>query len=274
MDYYSKLGLTRGASDADIKKAYRSMAMKHHPDRGGDQAKFKEIEEAYRTLSDPEKKQIFDLGGDPNHQGGGGGGNPFEFRFNNGNFQNFGDIFGFGQRSHRRNASFNVNIEISLEDVLIGKEVNAEVGMPNGRKKIVNISIPPGIEHGQQIRYSGMGDHSMPDVPPGDLLVNVILRPHIKFRREGSNIIYDTTISAWDAMLGATLEIDALDNKKLNITIPPGSQPDTVLSCRGEGLPNMQSRIRGNLLIRIKVTIPKNLTAAQIETINSFKNNN
>ena len=276
MDYYSTLGLNRSASDAEIKKAYRSMAMKHHPDRGGDEKKFKEIEEAYRTLSDPDKKQIFDMGGDPNHQGGGfqhqGRGNPFEFHFNSGNFHDINDIFGFGRRQQRRNASFNVNIEITLEDVLTGKDINAEVGMPGRGKKIVNISIPPGIEHGQQIRYQGMGDNSMSDVPAGDLLVNVIIRPHSIFRREGSNIIYDTTISAWDAILGTNLEIISLDNKTLNITIPPGSQPETVLSCRGEGVPHMQSRLRGNLLIRIKVSIPKNLTVEQLEKIKSIKN--
>lgn len=276
MDYYSTLGLQRGASDAEIKKAYRSMAMKHHPDRGGDEKKFKEISQAYEFLTDPQKKSIIDMGGDPNQQQGGGfhhqGGNPFEFHFNTGNFQDFNDIFGFGRRPQRRNASFNVNIEVTLEDILTGKDINAEVGMPGGRKKIVNISIPPGIEHGQQIRYQGMGDNSMPDAQPGDLLVNVIIRPHNRFRREGSNLIYDTSVTVWDAILGTNIEITSLDNKKLSITIPPGSQPDTILSCRGEGLPHMQTRLRGNLLIRVGVTIPKNLNADQIDKIRSIKN--
>jgi DnaJ-class molecular chaperone len=219
------------------------------------------------------------MGGDPNQQQGfrgrgQGQGNPFEFHFGSGNFQDFNDIFGFGRRQQRRNTSFNVNIEITLEEVLTGKDINAEVGMPGRGKKIVNISIPPGIEHGQQIRYQGMGDNSMPDVPAGDLLVNVIVRPHSRFRREGSNIIYDTTISAWDAILGTNLEIISLDEKTLNITIPPGSQPETVLSCRGEGLPHMQSRLRGNLLIKIKVSIPKNLTVDQLDKIKSIKNSN
>ena len=123
MDYYATLGLKKGASPEDIKKAYRSLAMKHHPDRGGDEKKFKEIEEAYRTLSDPQKKQMADMGVDPNAQGGGYNHGPFEFHFNSGNFEDiFGNFgFGFNQRKPVRNKSFNVNITISLEEVLTGK---------------------------------------------------------------------------------------------------------------------------------------------------------
>jgi DnaJ-class molecular chaperone len=276
MDYYSTLGLKRGATDADIKKAYRSMAMKHHPDRGGDEKKFKEISQAYEFLSDPQKKQIIDMGGDPNSQGGGfrQQGSPFEFHFGSGDlndlFGNFG--FGFGGRPMQRNKSLNINIEIDLEDVLSGKSINAEIGVPGGRKKIVTIEIPPGIEHGQQIKYSGMGDNSIPDVRPGDLIVNVYVKQHPTFKREGDSLVIEKTISAWEAMLGTVVDITTLDNKNLNITIPPGTQPETVLSCRGEGLINVRTRTRGNLLLKIKVSIPKKLTAIQIERIQQLKN--
>ena len=275
MDYYSTLGLKRGASDEEIKKAYRSLAMKHHPDRGGDANKFKEVEEAYRTLSDPEKKRMFDAGIDPNQQGGfRNQGSPFEFHFGSSNFEDMFNQFGFGFAGQRqpRNKSFNINVEIDLEDVLTGKQINAEVGVPGGKKKIINIEIPPGIENGQQIRYQGMGDSSIPNVRAGDLLVNVYVRPHIRFRREGSNLIHETTISAWTAMLGTKINITTLDNKTLNITIPPGTQPDTVLSCTGEGIPNVRSKQRGNLLIKIKVAIPKNLTQEQIKLVQALQN--
>ena len=245
MDYYSTLGLQRGASDADIKKAYRSLAMKHHPDRGGDEKKFKEISAAYDVLSDPNKKQIFDLGGDPNsqHRGGGHNQNPFEFHFNSNNFEDMFSNFGFSQRpQQRKNHSLNITIELTLEEVLSGKDINAEVGVPGGNKKMINISIPPGIEHGQQIRYQGMGDDSISDVRAGDLIVNILIRQHQVFRREGSSLIYEKSISVWDAILGANVEIATLDKKNLNITIPAGTQSDTVLSCRGEGLPNMQTK--------------------------------
>lgn len=276
MDYYSTLGLKRGASDAEIKKAYRSMAMKHHPDRGGDEAKFKEISTAYDVLSNPEKKRMFDSGMDPNNSSrGGSGGNPFEFHFNTANmddmFSNFG--FGFNPRSQRRNKTLNINIEISLEDVLSGKVINAEVGVPNGRKRVINIEIPPGIENGQQIRYGGMGDDSIPSIRPGDLIVNVFIKPHRLFKREGDSLIYEHSISVWDALLGSSIDIDTLDNRKLSITIPPSTQPETMFSCKGEGMPHIRSRIRGNLLIKIKVNIPKNLSAEQLGKIKDLRDN-
>jgi curved DNA-binding protein len=278
MDYYSTLGLNKGASPEEIKKAYRSMAMKHHPDRGGDEKRFKEIEEAYRFLSDPEKKRIVDLGGDPNAQPGMGGGfysqGPFEFHFGADNFNDvFGNFgFGFGSRPQRRNKSFSINVEITLEEVLSGKEINAEVGIPGGSRKIVNISIPSGIEHGQQIKYQGMGDDSLKDVRPGDLIVNLIIRNHNIFQRNGDNILCEKKISVWDAILGKTLEIETLDKKKLNLVIPPGTQSDTLLSCNGEGLPNIRTKRRGSLLIRIKIEIPRIINEHQKELIKQLKN--
>jgi curved DNA-binding protein len=278
MDYYATLGLQRNASDAEIKKAYRSMAMKYHPDRGGDEKKFKEISQAYEYLSDPQKKQIIDLGGDPNAQPGAGGfgQSPFEFHFNTGNmndiFGNFG-FGGFGRQPQRRNRSLNINVEITLEDVLSGKDFTAEVSIP-GKNKMINIQIPPGIEHGQQIRYEGMGDDSIPGLKPGDLLVNIVVREHSRYRREGTSLIIDREVSVWDALLGASIDIQTLDNKTLSIKLPPGTQPDTVLSCKGEGLPNMRTRQRGNMLIRIKVSIPKLLQPEQINLIQQIKQGN
>jgi curved DNA-binding protein len=276
MDYYATLGLKKGASPDDIKKAYRSMAMKHHPDRGGDEKRFKEIEEAYRFLSDPQKKQIVDMGGDPNAQSGTGGGfynqGPFEFHFGGAGFDDIFSNFGFGRGPARRNKTLNIVIDITLEDVLNGKDINAEITLPvSGKKKIVNISIPPGIEDGQQIRYEGMGDNSVLGIRPGDLIVNVRISPHPRFKREGRDIILEKRVSVWDAMLGGNLTIETLDKKTLNITVPAGTQPDTVLSCRNEGLPGLRNRSKGNLLIRIKVEIPKNLNIAQVESLNNIR---
>jgi curved DNA-binding protein len=278
MDYYSTLGLNRGASQEDIKKAYRSMAMKHHPDRGGDEKKFKEIEEAYRTLSDPQKKQMFDMGVDPNSQGGRGGfgynQGPFEFHFGTDNMEDIFNRFhfGFGQRPLRKNRSLNIKVNVLLEDVLNGKEINAEVGIPGGQKKLINISIPPGIETGQQIKYEGMGDSSIPDLRPGDLIVNVIVKPHSIFSREGDNLVCERRISSWDAILGSTVDLETLDRKTINIAIPPGTQSETVLSCKGEGLPNLRTKKRGALLVKIKVMTPVNLTVDQLELVRKLKN--
>ncbi len=283
MDYYSTLGVGRNASDDEIKKAYRKLAMKHHPDRGGDEATFKKISEAYDILSDPKKKEIVDLGGDPNQQGGGAWGNsfnqgPFEFHFGGGNpgmddiFSRFGFGGGFGQRPMRKNRSLNINIDITLEEVLTGKELNAEITIPgSNKKKMINISIPAGIESGQQIRYEGMGDDQIRDLRPGDLIVNINVMPHHKFRREHNNILVEETIDVWSAILGSHLEIKTLDGKNLTVIIPPGTQPNTVLSCRGEGLPVIRTRARGNLLVNIKVEIPRNLSQTVMEKLKSLK---
>ena len=269
MDYYATLGLKRGATDAEIKKAYRSMAMKHHPDRGGDQAKFKEISTAYESLSDPDKRRMIDAGMDPNQQGfhHQGQQNPFEFHFGTGNlndlFGNFGFGGGFGREPLRKNKTLNITIEISLEDVLQGKELNAEITIPNGKNKMINIVIPAGIEHGQQIRYEGMGDNSIQGLRPGDLIVNVLVKQHARFQRDHTSLIVEQHISVWDAVLGTNVTIETLENKTLSITVPAGTQPDTVLSCRGEGLPNMRNRQRGNLLVKLKVHVPQNLSENQ-----------
>ena len=277
MNYYETLGLNRGASSDEIKKAYRSMAMKYHPDRGGDERKFKEIEEAYRTLSDPEKKNLIDSGIDPSRQqrySNSWQNGPFEFHF--GGQPGMEDIlnqFGFGFQNKRamRNKSYNINIRVTLEEVLSGKDVDAEIGLPNGKKKLINIKIPPGIENGQNIRYQGMGDDSLRDSPAGDLIVNVFVENHVKFSRDGDQLIYNHLISAWDAMLGTNLQIDLLDKRNIDIVIPPGTQPETVLSCKGEGIPNLRSKRRGNLLIKISVSIPKILSNDDRTAIENLK---
>ena len=272
MDYYNTLGISKSASEADIKAAYRKMAMKHHPDRGGDEKKFKEVTEAYETLSDPQKKQMFDMGVDPNAQHTSyRQGSPFEFHFNTGNFEDVFSNFGFGGRPVRKNKTLNVNIEVTLEDILKGRVIDAEIGIPNGNKRLVNIEVPPGIENGQQIRYRGMGEHTLKDAPPGDLIVNVFVKEHPIFQRQGDMLMIKKFISPWDAMLGSDITIETIDKKTLTIGIPAGTQPDTVLSCRGEGLPNMRTKVRGNLLIKVQIEIPKNLSSEQKDAVEQTK---
>jgi curved DNA-binding protein len=272
MDYYNTLGISKSASEADIKAAYRKMAMKHHPDRGGDEKKFKEVTEAYETLSDPQKKQMIDMGVDPNAQHTSyRQGSPFEFHFNSGNFEDIFSNFGFGGRPVRKNKTLNVNIEVALEDILKGRVIDAEIGIPNGSKRLVNIEVPPGIENGQQIRYRGMGEHTLKDVPPGDLIVNVLVKQHSVFQRQGDMLMIKKFISPWDAILGTEITIETIDKKTLTIGIPAGTQPDTVLSCRGEGLPNMRTKVRGNLLIKVQIEIPKNLNSEQKDVVEQTK---
>jgi curved DNA-binding protein len=291
MDYYSTLGVDRNATPDEIKKAYRSMAMKHHPDRGGDEAQFKKISEAYDVLSDPVKRDLLGRGIDPNkqpHDNPWGDrqwsnqGSPFEFHFGGvpPGMEDVFSRFGFGgaanftgQTPRQRNKSLNISIDISLDDVLTGKELNAEITIPGtGKRKMINIHIPAGIESGQQIKYEGMGDDSIPGIRPGDLIVNVNVLHHHLFRREGNNIIFEKTVSVWDAILGSKFDITTLDKKILSINVPAGTQPGTVLSCKFEGLPVIRSRNRGNLLIVIKIEVPVNLSNDQIEKIQQIAN--
>lgn len=279
MDYYSTLGVGRNASPDEIKSAYRKMAMKHHPDRGGDEKVFKQVSEAYDVLSDPQKKQIFDMGGDPlnqqhpHHHHGGFNQGPFEFHFGSGNWNDiFGGGFGFNQRQMQRNKTLNITVDVTFKEVLTGKKLDAEISMPGGKSKVINIDIPPGINEGQQIRYQGMGDDSIRNMPPGDLIVNIRVLNDTPFRKEGDSLVLDKNITVWDAMLGCKLQIETLEGKTLEITVPAGTQNDTVLSCRNEGFPNMRTRYRGNMLIKIRITIPKHLSPEQKAIVEKLKN--
>lgn len=278
MDYYNTLGVRREASDEEIKKAYRKLAMKYHPDRGGDEKKFKEISTAYDILSDPQKRQMFDAGVDPINQNTGGFNRQGPFEFHMGGmppgmddiFGTFG--FGNGFARQRKNKSISINVEVTLQDLMKGKDINAEIKLPSKQKKIINISIPPGIEHGQQIKYQGMGDNTIQGIRAGDLIVNIFLNNNTEFLRDGTNLILERIISVWDAILGTAIDIQTLDNKTLNISIPAGTQPETVLRITGEGLPNMRTKIRGNLMLRIKVNIPQNLQQIEKSLVEKLKN--
>jgi DnaJ-class molecular chaperone len=214
---------------------------------------------------------MFDMGVDPNQQQSGPGG----FHFNSSNFEDIFSQFGFGfnRQRPRRNSTVSISVSLTLLDVLTGKELDAELAMPGGKKKLININIPAGVEHGQQIKYAGMGDNSIPGLAPGDLIVIVQVVPHPYFKRDHANLIFDKKISVWEALLGSRVEVNTLEGKTLSIIIPPGTQPDTVLSCQGEGLPNMRMRQRGSLLIKIKIDIPKTLTDEQRKLIEKIKNN-
>jgi len=271
MDHYSTLGVSKNASDSDIKTAFRKLAAKHHPDKGGDHKKFVEIKEAYETLSNPQKRQMYDQFGttDPRQQQRHyqshhfGDQNPFEDIFGQ-MFENFGFR---GHHQQARNSTIQAEVQIELEDVLYGKSIDAEVGFRNGAKKLVTINIPKGVYHGSQIRYQSMGDHSNPKAPPGDLIIRVNVRKHHTFKRSEDDLIIEHNVSVYDAILGTEIKVTTLDRKTFTVTVPAGSQPDTVLSCKGEGLPNPHNRARGNLLIKVKVKIPKNLNKKQIRTL-------
>lgn len=284
-DYYNTLGISRNADDEEVKKSYRKLAMKYHPDRnGGNDTQFKEIQEAYEVLSDPQKRQMFDAGVDPKNpnQGPPQGG----FNFNDGGFHftssgfppGMDDIlrnFGFGGFSQGfdtrpRNKNFNVQIQVALEDVYLGSTKDINLRYPNGREKIVNINIPKGVESGTNIRYQGLGDDAMQGTTPGDLIVTIVVVPHHIFTREGLNLHTSVTIDAIDAILGSDVNVTTLDQRTLSITVPAGTQPGQTLGARNEGLSDSSGN-RGKLYIHVNISIPQNLTNEQKEKLKALR---
>lgn len=276
MDYYSTLGINKNASQEEIKKAYKKMSMQHHPDRtGGDDSKFKEINEAYQTLNDPKKKQMYDQFGTSDPRQHQYRSSDFEFNFNGSPFGGFDDIFAemFGQgRRQRSNRPIQVAVDVSLEDVLTGKQIAMEIQLLSGKTKVVTADIPAGVEHGQQIRYAGIGDDSNRQARPGDVILHIRVLNHSVYERAGDNIVCNSQVDVFDLMVGGRTTIRTLEGRTLDINIPAGTQPDTVLSCKGEGLPNIRTKRRGNLLIRIKAKIPRSLTEEQKQKIIDLKN--
>ena len=279
-DYYQALGVQQGASDDDIKRAYRKLAMKHHPDRtGGDDTEFKKIQEAYATLSDPQKRAQYD---NPQPQGFPGG---FEFHggmppgfedimsqmFGNGGNPFFGQ--GFRQRAPQRNQDLNLDTTITLLEAFTGKEIMANVRLPSGREQVLEIKIPPGIQTGQRLRLQGLGDDQYPQLPRGDLFVGIRVLPDSRYERRGDDLYRNISISVWDAMLGADIIIDTIDNKQLTVTVPEGSQPNSVLRLTGYGMPNVNdARFKGNLMLNLEITIPRFLSDDQKTVIRQIKN--
>ena len=264
-DFYSVLGVTRNSSQDDIKLAYRKLASKHHPDRGGDTKKFQQIEEAYRTLSDPQTRAQYD---NPQPQFSG---QEFDFSdlFRNfGGFGPFGDPFSNARGRQHRNRNINLETVITLEEAFHGKELMASVTLPTGKDQVVNIKIPAGIQDNTTLRLSGMGDDSIPGVPRGDIHLTIKLAHHPKFAREGDDLIVEQSLPIWSAILGDTIFVTTIEGKKLEVTIPAGTQLDQIMAIQGAGMPNMRDeRFKGRLLIRLKFDIPTTLTDEQKEQI-------
>jgi len=266
MDYYDTLGISRGASATEIKKAYKKQSMQHHPDRtGGDDSKFKEINEAYQVLKDPQKKQMYDQFGtaDPQQQGFNYTGNMadinevFSQMFGQGGGP-FGDMFGQQTRRQQRNKTLNINYELTLEEAYKGKSIVFEVPLPSGRKQTIDTRMPPGIENGQSIKLRGLGDDSIKGVPPGDLTVTAKIKRDPRFNRDGCDLYKTISVTVYELILGCKVEIDHFD-KGFVLNIPAGTQPETTFSMKGLGMPIVNAPGIGTLYIKVKGTVPKNI---------------
>ena len=263
MDYYSILGVAKSANQDDIKRAYRKLAMQHHPDKGGDEAKFKQINEAYSVLSDPNQRAQYD-----NPQ-------PQRFNFNNTQFDFndiFGQAFGAGSRRQRTNRDVTIAVTLDLEDIITGKKLVARYSLPSGKIEESNIDIPPGVDQGLGIRFEGLGDNSLSYLPRGDLIVRINIKNHPVWRREGRDLYTTKKISVFDCMLGTTVEIETLDQRRLQITVPAGTQPSAVFNLPGYGVSDIRTGATGNAYLQINATVPKISDANILIQLESIRN--
>jgi molecular chaperone DnaJ len=353
-DFYEVLGVAKNASDDDIKKAYRKLAMKFHPDRNqGDEAKtaeekFKEVKEAYEVLSDTSKRAAYDrfghAGVDPN-MGGGRPGGPGAEGF--GGFADafgdiFGDIFGgamggraAGGRSNAfRGADLRYNMEITLEQAAKGFTTDIRVPAWEGcetckgtgakpgtqpkacgtcggtgavritqgffsiqqtcptchgsgkvipepcmtchgegrikKNKTLEVNIPSGIDEGQRIRLAGKGEPGMNGGPPGDLYVEIRIKPHEVFQRDGDDLHCEVPVSIVTAALGGEIEVGTL-TEKVSITIPEGTQSGKTFRLRGKGVKGVRSSYPGDLYCHVNVETPVRLTDKQKKLLREFE---
>ena len=262
-DYYDILGITKGTSDEDLKKAYRKLAMRYHPDRNADddkavaETKFKEVQEAYDNLSDPQKRAMYDQYGHatPGHSTNQ---NPqwshstvnindlFANMFGTG--QNpFGDMFNNGRPQQAQQRQF---LTISLEDAFKGKELR----LPGN----VSINVPAGVRPGTKFVVN-------------NTIYQIEIHPHHKFKRSGDDLLIDVEISAIEAMLSVGATLDTLDGSTLQFTIPAGIQFGQVVRLAGKGMKNPETDRFGDLMIRIAITTPKALTAEQIAVLKTMQ---
>jgi DnaJ-class molecular chaperone len=266
MDHYSTLGIYKEADSEDIKRAYRKLASQHHPDKGGDKGKFQEIQAAYATLSDPEKRAQYD---NPQPQFNGNsfnGGFPpgFEDIFSAFGGSPFGDMFGQRRAQPQRNRTLNIQTAITLENAFNGYDLVASLRLPSGKDQMIEVKIPAGIQDGTVLRLANMGDDQVANLPRGDLHLTVRVTPHTIFQRQGDDLIIELNVSCIDAMIGKTLEVTTIDNKTLEVKINPGTQNGHILSAAGYGMPKMaDNRFKGRLLMPIKIIVPTQLTVHQ-----------
>ncbi len=272
-DPYTVLGVTRSASDSEVKKAFRRLAKKYHPDsnpgNGQAETKFSEVTQAYELLSDKTKRAQFDSGeidekGNPKHFGYGGG-KPFggENPFGGGGGFRAEDIFSeiFGGRqagaSTRprpvRGNDINYNVQVDFAEAALG--TTRRVSLPNGRK--IDMKIPAGVTDNQQIRLKGQGEQGFHGATPGDALVKVSVTPSTQFTRDGNNIRMELAVTLYEAVLGASLRVPTLEGV-VDLKIPKNTSSGKVLRLKGKGAgKDGKLSQRGDLLYTVKIVLPK-----------------
>lgn len=253
--HYDTLGVSRTASQDDIKQAYRRLASQHHPDRGGDTQRFQEIQAAYDVLSDPQRRQQYDSPG-PGSFGFSASGPGF-------GFENIFDIFRTAGFAQARRGHVRMTLWISLYDVATGGARTVTVSTGSG-VSTVEIVIPQGIDDSANVQYSGIGPDGM------DLVVQFRIHPDPRWERQGLNLITDRRVLIWDLMLGGSVEVVDIYNRTLSAQIPPGCQPGTLLRLRGRGLPSSQGHT-GDAFVRVAADMPTKIAPEILQAVKQYR---
>jgi curved DNA-binding protein len=269
-DYYEVLGVSRDADEEEIRRAYRTLARRHHPDvnkEPGAEDRFKEVSEAYDVLRDPEKRERYDrIGRGPPPRTDGYADAGFDFGEADFGGTDFGDLFEGMFSSRRRGGVFDrfdgfaargtdqeAVLELSLEEAARGGRRRLDIG---GRE--LTVDIPAGVRDGQRIRLAGQGSRRTREGPAGDLFLRVRIRPHPRFRVEGNDLYTDLPVAPWEAALGAEVPVSTLDGN-VRMRVPAGSSSGRRLRLRGEGLAG------GDLYAVVKIVVPKRLSKKERE---------
>lgn len=287
MTHYATLGVSETATQDEIKKAYRKLAMQHHPDKGGDTNKFQEIQSAYDTVGDQQKRAQYDA----ERRGGGmrfnvngqdfAGGMPagmedmlrnFGFAFGQG-FQGPGGGDPFGAfRQPRRNKDIQVDVVISLASTLNSQTKTISVQTTNGGRSTVEVQIPKGVRPNSSIKYPGLGDNFFESLARGDLYVRIHVENNSGFHIDGLDLVKVVDINCLHAIIGHEVIVDSLDGRQFQMSIPPGTQPGTKFRIANQGLYEMNQSTRGSLIVVANLFIPTNLTAEQLESLKNIVN--
>lgn len=281
MTHYATLGVSENASQDEIKKAYRRLAMQHHPDKGGDTNRFQEIQAAYDAVSDEQRRAQYDA----ERQGGGmrfninghdfGGGMPpgmedmlrnFGFAFGQGFGDSAGDPFAH-VRQPRRNKDLQIEIVVSLASTLDEQTKIINVKTTNGDTYPVEVKIPRGVRPSSTIKYTGLGDNFFASLTRGDLYVKIQIESNAEFGINNLDLIKNVELDCIRAMLGDTVAVNGLDGKRFDLTVPAGTQPGTRFRIPNQGLYAMNQNIRGSLIVSVKINVPVNLTIEQQKTL-------
>ena len=295
--FYDVLGVERNASDEEIKKAFRKLAVKYHPDRGGDEAKFKEISEAYETLSNPDKRKEYDqmlmFGGIPGTGGssgysysGTGGASPwgdiFSSIFNGEGVggsdwaQGFSSGFGgFGGASSaqgsrpRKGGDLTLTVDVSADDAFRGVTKKVTYRIPStGEQQTIVVAVPAGAVDGGKLRYKRRGEYGTNGGERGDLVVVTNVAEHPVFKRDGANVVVNLPISVYEAAVGCQIDVPAPDGSTVRLKVPAGTQTGKKFRFKNLGAPDVKNRGRtGDLLVQVEVRVPTQLSEAERDAL-------